>query len=392
VLVLTGNSSLVLKDAWPFLLEQWVNNRHLGGENTLMILKVEVLVLDSALASSLYSSGLLPSPADIIIDAYASQEMAFEPQTDRVVTPSFANAMLQRRQDFVRSVLLENCHLPTTKPLLILLDDHFGTTGLLTDSLSTRVLQRLTDWYQVPFVSFGKVVRPLLYDNESPGASIQISTGIASSLAFAALDFTIEYCSSLPQQRHEEMEHALILKEGVQQLVESVLPPPLDLDLSLQQVSAKWRKTAAEEHRQVQCHNTATICPLVYAANYKPASTGRQRHGWISDVPLLAATKSPRWTTTFVLPQGQPRLELFVKPNAGTELHIRLVEGEASPVGDNNLLSNLVSTTPSESVQSRTFDLSSWKGGNVTLTLQLVKGDSIRIAGLVVCSGREKAG
>jgi hypothetical protein len=443
MVILTGDSSLLDNDdcqistsqskscpttmMWPSLLEEWIHailmpnvtNKHKH------ILQVHVIAVNSTtsdFATTLQKYHLLPPTIDILVDAYAVQDMKMLLRNYKDVsrTPDVSNALRQLKQTWIRSVLLECCTQQERRPLLVILDDYIGTgSGILTDSIYTRVVRRLTDWYQIPFVSFGSMIRPRLYhqqqqeqqyDNQLLAAHTNNNNNkalsIASLLAFAALQFTIDYCSTTS---HMEVPASPLLKPGVQHLVESsVIPPALDLDLTLQEVSSKWNAAAM----QANCNNsqTTTTCPVAFLVSNDYQKTIQNtpvaaQHGWIiassdnknnglllSSSSQSSNTKNDVWTTTFRIDRPDV-FQIVVENNASkadlaAKLQIQLEPTSSSSQG--KPLSAVVETAARhDGAVSHRIDLSSssWKGPvEVTLTLRLLQGDSIRIVSLFVCN------
>jgi hypothetical protein len=320
VLVLSGNSELgrdsckasdtvACQPAWPALLEEWLN-RHFYKRGVVSIQTLAINGTTSTFAESLQRLQLLPiRDIDIIIDAYASQEMMILDGVDDVsLTPDFGNQLRQQKQAWIRSVLLE-CHKDDDPlPLLFMLDDHVGENGLLTDHTYTRIVQRLADWYQLPMVSWGAMVRPQLYttnaannNNVNRQAILEqheTARGIASLLTFAMMDFTIDYCNS-----NDNPGSSHLLRPAVQELVDRVVPPALDLDLTLNQVSSKW-KAAAEE--QGNCTKVTTTCPVAYVDTFDDTAKKSllfytSQHDWISQAKIQLSAQTRSWKTSFRL-------------------------------------------------------------------------------------------
>jgi hypothetical protein len=409
ILVLSGNSELgrdsckasdtiACQPAWPALLEEWVN-RYLGKGGVVSIQTLAINGTTSTFAESLQRFQLLPMrDIDIIIDAYASQEMMRLDGVDDVSsTPDFGNQLRQQKQAWIRSVLLE-CHKDDDPlPLLFMLDDHVGGNGLLTDHTYTRVVQRLADWCQLPMVSWGAMVRPQLYatnaannNNANRQAILGTARGIASLLAFAMMDFTIDYCNS-----NDNPGSSHLLRPAVQELVDRVVPPALDLDLTLNQVSSKW-KAAAEE--QGNCTKFTTTCPVAYVDAFgdttrKSLLFNTSQHGWIYQAKIQLSAQTRTWKTSFRLERPGTFQIFFGHDVIGSNpssLEIRL---EPSTTSEGEATWRTLSTTLQDRnpLLPHTIDLSSWneeKSTQGTLTLKLLGQDStsIRIAGLFVCN------
>jgi hypothetical protein len=170
------------------------------------------------------------STADIIIDARAASEMKQLQSdfADLVITPDASNHLHTLKQRRIRSILLET----VTCPLLILVNDTPFSEKLFSGSVYTRTVQRLAHWYQL-----GHVRSVSTSSTESK---------LEQVLAFAFLEWTIDYCSSPPTQNTVTTS---VLLPGVQQLIESVVPPPLKLDTTWQTISGQWEKARDKQQR-----------------------------------------------------------------------------------------------------------------------------------------------
>jgi hypothetical protein len=201
-------------------------------------------VLDTAVSSNVVQirtsnkGGQDKKIADIIIDARAASEMEkVRSKFDNsllVVTPEASNYLHLWKQTRIRNILEEGIN-HCNPPLLVLLAndyDHYDRT-ILSDSLYTRTVQRLAHWYQLGFIETSK----------------QDGDILAQSIAFAFVEWAIDYCSSPPSPETR------LLLPGVQELVDTVLPPPLNLDTTWQGISEQWGEAKEDELRKskLQC-------------------------------------------------------------------------------------------------------------------------------------------
>ena len=62
-------------------------------------------------------------------------------------------------------------------------------------------------------------------------------------LLFGFLDFTVVFCA----ESTNTASTSSLLQSGVRNLAEHVVPPPLDLDLALADVSQKWKDGASRK-------------------------------------------------------------------------------------------------------------------------------------------------
>eukprot|EP00934_Nitzschia_sp_Nitz4_P000224 Nitzschia sp. Nitz4//scaffold17_size182527//180851//181756//NITZ4_001887-RA/size182527-processed-gene-0.34-mRNA-1//1//CDS//3329539439//224//frame0 len=181
---------------------------------------------------------------DVVINAIG---LDIEPTAAQVETPDFANGLRSEVQNWLRSLLLPpSCQSQgeettlVSLPLIFIFDEYIGTGegGALSDAIFTRTVQRLSDWYQLPMLSTASIARPLLYQgvlSEVP-ERFQI---LSQLLIFALIDFSTDYCdggvSAVPTGN-------ILLRDGVEDLVNFVIPPPLTPSLSLREVSRLWKE------------------------------------------------------------------------------------------------------------------------------------------------------
>jgi hypothetical protein len=298
---------------------------------------------------------------DVVINAYSSSDM-YLPQrgVDVSQTTDYYHEQRTVRQAFIRAVLEPN-HCGGgdggggdggDAPLVVLLDDYLGPHHdlLLGELTGLRTLQRLADWYQVPLVSYANMVRPLVladttttssiwgpdWSSGSPGSGSSTHDkpnnhntktqllapghlGVLWALCFSFLDYTVDYCShhqhhhqAIPIEtttpKNDQPVSVPFVKPEVVELVTNVIPPPLDVDLTLNNVSEKWRQE--QIHQQQACRDkiqkqqnhgnattTTTTCPMYFYpgagvsknAAFVSMVQRQESHGWsfVDDGRLL---------------------------------------------------------------------------------------------------------
>lgn len=170
------------------------------------------------------------SSADIIIDARAKLEMNKLQSNfaDLVGAPDASNALHDWKQQKIRSLLLETAACP----LVIIVNDTPFAGRLLSDSVYTRTVQRLAHWYQLGYIH--------------STTAVYTSPNLEQAIAFAFLEWTIDYCSSSVP---ESTMSPSVLLPGIQELVESGMPPILTRNTAWQTISGQWEETKKQQHR-----------------------------------------------------------------------------------------------------------------------------------------------
>lgn len=211
---------------------------------------------------------------DVILDINPPSTTQYS--TADVETPDLANRLRTEKQEWIRSILLpQDCynqsqtditsthqHHSPNRPILVLIEDLIlpGTAnGILSGSLYTRTVQRLSDWYQLPFVSLNSLVQPLLLLLQQEQTSLQNEQDmmipmLVDAISFAFTDFTMDFCETFSMSETNTMMMTMtnspLLKPGVERLVNYIVPPILDVSLGLRDVTRKWKE---EEVMQANC-------------------------------------------------------------------------------------------------------------------------------------------
>ena len=280
IVVITGGD-INTNDHWTHQLKQTLSGIFSARRDIVDVL-VRHVAPGTALdfATMVQSDNNTTETVDILVDATAISDMKWLRQQydqhgydDRILVsrPEASNDLRVHKQRWIRSVLSRsNCPAKISDPpLMVVLDDyldsarsfknHDNDQGFfpLTDTLYTRVLQRLTDWYQIPFLSIGTILRPYLHDDDRKHPttrSISSSTAdaIVSLLLYAALEWTVGYCQSISgggsDMTIQDKESQVLVSRNAQELTDStVILPPLDLSLTWQDVSRKWNQLQQEQ-------------------------------------------------------------------------------------------------------------------------------------------------
>jgi hypothetical protein len=229
----------------------------------------------------LWNQNLFSNPTrspDVIINAYNAQDM-FLPKRGWKTAEDYDYYHQQRQviQDFIRASLLSACATP---PVVINVDDYVGNQHgpVMADNTQARVLQLLSDYYEVALVSYAEVIRRLVYASEhsplehtniedwtSDWAVLSSETAesimehgnvgpiaLTMTMAYAFLSLTVGYCSH-QSTKLAEPDYSL-MKEEVFQLADQVIPPVLNTDLCLTNVSDFWQEEKDKKQNNPQCN------------------------------------------------------------------------------------------------------------------------------------------
>ena len=464
--------------SWPQLLQQVADLLLGSGRVDIQIMAVPYFTTEWA---NLLIPQLKHSP-DIILHDLSIQDIYRPNRTvDVSQTVDYTHALRTQRQTFLRTVLLSApspCLPPPsspsssssssssetatsrTSPLPIILDDYVGghhPQNLLSETIGGRVWQRLADWYQVPLISFATLVQSMILaaaddidrtqfvfslEENEVGTRTNTNTNIvpstlgqvliASSLTFAFLDYTLDYCFYESTTMPSTNENILsLLQPGVEELVQTVVPPPLTPSLTLQEVSMRWREQqqkqqleqtqhqslcAADKRKKSSLSSSSTsACPLVWYTGQATNTSPWNRYllnntGWIME--------QTRWTSTTMdscqvwkLPTNDDNksnnhwLHLVVITHPDTK-HDSLLEIEIRHLSTNQVLASktISNTHPSDTTRSKVHSID-WRyprhvlndqdsdNEEYVLELKLIQqGIPFELFGVFLCHGLDDDG
>lgn len=365
----------------------------------------------------LYKSDVVP---DMIIHSLFSSD-DYAPDRDHNVLED-VTFMDHRRfvaEDWLRAAMeSQPCH--DSPPVVMFVDDTLpghNHGGYLADSIQARVVQQLVDHYQVPFVSFVDAVRRTILTDESSvfyygkDPSVDGQIGVLWSILFSFLSYTVEYCDHVANQASEQYQFSSF-DSAMRHRVEHIVPPYLSGNLSLSDVSEKWqqeeeRQTMRREHvclpgRQVKSRK----CIISSLGPGRETSVGLQSHlsryikrqrGWrIVNGGILEAS-SPGASLELAVPlkrsEHVDEVTLFTVREDSTRQATSpqlQVDVRAGPVHER------ISIIPSHNsaVSVALPDVVNLREpvGNTTMSikLELVQGDHVRVAGLFACDSVER--
>jgi len=279
--------------AWPTRLGQFLNSLSgdmvdlrmitLGGTNT----ESAIRIWDYALFPS-----DMPYP-DIVFHAYATNDMHVLSENEakkRGVT--LEDMILEVNQHFVRTILKpqKDCK-DRPAPLLFYFDDYVGNEQkeLLKTHSFARAAHSLASYYGFGLISYADAVRHLIYadtnedwfsPNDWPSRQVHPGMGmhIASMwiVAFNMLNIASTYCTGFDVEREMTYVEGVAKLEylpkgglpvlrnekelaGEPQLIPNILPPELNANTSLIDISSNWQNSMASYFDSSSCKDDHPI-------------------------------------------------------------------------------------------------------------------------------------
>ena len=223
---------------------------------------------------------------DVIINAYNAQDM-FPPKRDWKTATDIEYYHQQRRivQDFIRACIghrpcsFDNGNsLIKPPPLVINIDDYVGNQQgpVMAETTQGRVLQLLSDYYELSFVSYAEVIRRLVYasdfsslkhinlkewtsdwaalggEENSQGTIEHGMVGpiaLTMTIAYSFLSYTVGHCT---HQQRQTLDDFSLMPEHVFRLANEVTPPELNTDLCLNNVTDIWQTAKMEQEAHAE--------------------------------------------------------------------------------------------------------------------------------------------
>jgi hypothetical protein len=260
--------------AWPTRLGQFLNN--LFGD----IVNVDMITLggtNTESATQMWDYTLFPTDMphpDILIHAYSTNDMHVLSENEAIKRGITLEDMIMTvNQDFVRTILRppSSCKDRPT-PLLLYFDDYIGNEqrAILKTNSFGRATQTLANYYGFGLISYADAVRDLVYSDTSedwfspsnwperqvhPGMGMHISS--MWFVAYNLLNIVSAYCSddfsrasTTPGHRDYKAVGGLPTLRRANQLkgepkpVPLSLPPKLNTNTTLDNISSKWHGNA----------------------------------------------------------------------------------------------------------------------------------------------------
>lgn len=307
--------------AWPARAEKLINS--LAGADIVRVTNLGNGGTSTSQGSVTIKYGMYPgelakSGPDLIINSFSANDSLppgwwlkgdEKPETIGGVRDS----AWKSNQDFVRTALSSNpCGTP---PLVIHVDDYLGhqQDPLLGEMQYNNAMSQLSRWYGTGLVSYADAVRDLVYQDTSETTfsppwpvqkdktlKVDVHFGpaahqvIAWAVAFAAIDAAVDYCGDAGHPTGTAGDGGLETNEWA-------LPPPLDPNLMLHDVTEMWRKSAKEAAgtREKLCDGEdgggRRENPCVVAARIGPSgfTAARQFNTYIQ--PFLSSNDGWGW-------------------------------------------------------------------------------------------------
>jgi hypothetical protein len=310
--------------AWAARLETLLNG--LAGGVLVQVRNSAIGATNTETGQAIWDYEILPDEAknpDILINAYSTN--------DSNQSKGQRGKIFDTAQSFVRSVL--NPKSCSKRPLLVWLEDHFGRTvdKIKLASVLSQEVQVLANYYGFSFVSLSNVVRDWVYgDNHGalfspkwyspeggftpelhPGQGMHIATMWIMAYNFLNLatthcsvgDWTSQNQNNLAQTSaglsfmhpFNTSDQVKIPDSHYYQPMPSSLPPIVTNDLSLLNVTDKWRSDARDLEKDPK------VC--------SPNRTARCIFSWVNGIDWreTSATIQEKFAP-FVVEQGKWRV------------------------------------------------------------------------------------
>jgi len=274
--------------AWPKRLEDLINN--LVGGKVVEVFNVGIGGTGSAVGENrvkywMYGPGfgvLSTIGPDVIVNSYSTNDSL--PPWDKKWPEDDLKTIVREKvhrslEGFVRSSLGSR-HACDVPPLVVHVDDYLGPQepDLLGHLVYVQEMTQIAKHYDTMAVSYGEVVRDLVYEDPSDHTFTGIndvhfgSAGhqtIAWSAAFGILQLLVDYCDD---RRHDGDTAAGIddaddkprpppLTKDEMREKKLYLPPALGEDLLLENVTAEYESALEDSYRSHVSNDCASYDP-----------------------------------------------------------------------------------------------------------------------------------
>ena len=288
------------KCAWPSRLESLMNT--LAGMRLVEVYNVAVGATNLEFAMPLIQYRLYPNNViskggpDMIISSYATNEQASG--IEDTTSSEWIVTKQKQLQEFLH-ICRETHPLCNATPLVMFVDDYLGNRQdfILREMSYNNIVTQLADWYNnVMHVSYADAVRRHVYaetnettftppwpvDSTTHETKVAVHFGmgghvaIAWSILYSIVDGMLAYCdyqTFVDNMKREGYEG--VFPARVQDLIQNVPPPELQPDLTLKEVSHKWRNNSIRMHKdQSDCDGKKLHqSPCAFGFLAGPAST-----------------------------------------------------------------------------------------------------------------------
>jgi hypothetical protein len=429
--------------AWPYRLEQFLQQM---GLKTVKVYNFAIAGSNTATGTALLSflSDYLPQPPDIIINAYATNDM----HVQSILQAQSSNRTLQElvfdmSQEFVRAAL--SCGQP---PLLLWLDDYLGNEQpeILATTALTQSIHVLSQYYGFSFLSYANLARDLVYGDThesvfSPGKWYATPTSkmqreihpsqsmhmvTAWLVAYHLLVLTTQTCTLDSWQVHDyerTLHYNHYIPPGLSALDQDEtkfprwpkmprpvpfdrLPPELTPDSTLEQVTDVWRST--ETSSSSAC---STTCPFVWVSGlslHHPPFSAKAEYRAIQSL-FQKVLVNASWTLMDDTKRGDKlgwmpgpvgsKMVFQLPTTASTQITLFYLKSYG-PKWDHST----VQVTLESSVTTHSFALTGFhkkktsemyihtveRGSYSKMTLEFVQGSTFKLMGVAMCHDKKK--
>jgi hypothetical protein len=423
-----------MKCAWPSRLEHLINT--LAGTKLVQVYNLAVSATTLRFATPLVKYWLYPPELlanggpDVIMSSYSTNEQS---QQDTTKSVEFANRARTRVEAFIRAAFASDCQ----SPLVMFVDDYLDNFQdiILGEMQFGKIVTELAEWYgNVMSVSYADVVRRHVYADTSETTftlpewpkKVEVHFGmgghvaIAWSVLYAMMDAFMGYCDN--RFFAEEMKNRPgVFSESVLHLVNTVPPPELRPDLTLQDVSHDWQDNAARMlEAKSDCDSNSMVssspCSFAFLAGLQ-GWNAEELHSFLQ--PFVVHNKG--WESVMEYGQGKtvekPGL-IATEANASITLQLTNIHKAVRMINIQRIKSygekwreSKAQFTVLVENQKKTpctaqFDVDGYhnaqksisypfeydlkddwaeKGSNITITIDLVSGTTFKILGMMLC-------
>jgi lysophospholipase L1-like esterase len=335
-----GKGMSNLKCAWPQRLELLLNqfakmdivkiyNLGVGGTSSI--------VGTNMVKYWMYPDDLSKVGPDVIINSYSTNDSLppwdIAPEADYVTI--VMDQVRRSLQAFVRAALQsKQC---TVQPLVVHVDDYLGPQQpwLLGELSYSTAMTQLARWYDTVGISYGEVVRDIVYQDKSDGTFFNendVHYGhwahqtIAWSVGFASLELLSNYCDD---EHYARMAHNNAMTNGTATPVADAdadgpdslkdtmkkkklfLPPPLTREMVLQNATKEFTAALDVAHQSfvdMNCTSTANntdekdLNPCIVSWISSPGGYGKDGINWF--MTRMYGVSRKGWATENNIAEG----------------------------------------------------------------------------------------
>ena len=425
--------------AWPRRLEQLINQ--FAKKDIVKVYNLAIGGTASKVGTNMVKYWMFPEELkrlgpDVIINSYSTNDAlppSYLQEEDDHITP-VRNRARNAIQGFIRAALqVKACGVP---PLVVNVDDYLGPQQdqIIGEMAYNSMMTQLTKWYDTFGISYGDVVRDIVYRNRHDkifynendvhyGAWAHQT--IAWSVGFASLELVRVYCDEEHDLRLTSSRE--IIPEKDANAKQKTLPPPLTNDLTLKTYEEALSNGTNQSVDEMDCSSnhsvgeTADLSPCLeswisapglyspydidrFMRTHQTLNTGwktenQRAEGWGNKVGLVAnnlgekfslefpkVEKTVRVVTIYFLRSYGPKWEgsiakFSIAKKASENIDTKLLL-EKNISGAWNIQNYTYSLTLSETMILPQPILS---GETLILDVELVSGSHFKIMGMMLC-------